>query len=140
MSREFTRSMAVLCRYRAFQPTDASAAEFFAMSFLCAGLAPLSFTLRFYQILGLMYTEMSLFSGLRFYRWGGPSNYHYSLGWIAGKDHDLVCVKRRTRSEWEAWCSLSPVCGTRLVAAFAFLLKAILVRVDLNLRDQKVKL
>jgi len=73
----------------------------------------------------------------RFYRWGGGGVLTtWSFGWWTGKDGDLLCVKSRASSNIEAEIALSPVCSNRVLALLAFLLKAILIRIDGNLTDR----
>ena len=71
---------------------------------------------------------------IKFYKWGGgPCPYSWSFGWLCGRDGDLVCVKRNTTSTGSNNYALSPVCSNRLLAFIAFILSAILVRIDQNL-------
>ncbi|MFC1984993.1 CoA transferase [Chloroflexota bacterium] len=71
-----------------------------------------------------------------FYRWGGGGvPYRWSFGWLTGKDNDLICVKPGINSRMLEQVSLSPVCRTRLLAFSAFAMKALLMRLDENLRD-----
>ena len=73
----------------------------------------------------------------RFYRWGGGGVlYTWSFGWWTGKDDDLLCVKSKISSDAEAEIALSPVCSNRVLALLAFLLKAILIRIDGNITDR----
>lgn len=71
----------------------------------------------------------------RFYRWGGGILPHtWSFGWVTGKDDDLVCVKPSVEIEPEDELFLSPVCSNRFLAFWAFVMKAILARIDHNSR------
>jgi len=73
----------------------------------------------------------------KFYRWGGGGvKYTWSYGWLTGIDNDLICVKRGvSKSLPTADAFLSPVCSTKLLALWAFLLKALVVRIDHNVKD-----
>jgi len=71
----------------------------------------------------------------KFYRWGGGGvAYSWSLGWLTGKDGDLVCVRPNLRTALEGETNLSPVCSNRPVALFASVLKIILAKIDRNMR------
>ena len=71
----------------------------------------------------------------KFYRWGGGGvPFSWSFGWETGVDDDLVCVKPNVQTKIQERVALSPVCSTRLLALLAFAMKAILVRIDRNLR------
>jgi hypothetical protein len=70
----------------------------------------------------------------RFYRWGGPDKYSWSFGWLTGKDNDLVCATTHIPETMYPYHYLSPACPTRPVALLAFLLKAIVLRLDLTMR------
>ena len=71
----------------------------------------------------------------RFYRWGGCGvPYTWSFGWLTGRDKDLVCVKPFVQTTIMGEVTLSPVCSYRLLAFCAFALKAMLIRIDHNLR------
>jgi len=73
----------------------------------------------------------------RFYSWGGGGvSTTWSFGWWVGKDDDLLCVKSKTSTDAEAEIALSPVCSNRVLALLAFVLKAILIRIDGNLTDR----
>ena len=71
---------------------------------------------------------------LRLFRWDGgriiPDA--YSFGWWTGKDDDLLCVKSQVATELEGELTLSPVCSSRPLALLAFVIKAILIRIDDN--------
>ena len=72
----------------------------------------------------------------RFSRWGGGGvPYTWTFGWLTGRDNDLVCVKSKIDTPIAGEVALSPVCSNRLLAFIAFAMKAILVRIDQNLRD-----
>lgn len=68
----------------------------------------------------------------RFYDWGEQA---WSFGWETGKDNDLVCVKPNLHTSLQGEIALSPVCSNRLLAICAFVIKALLIRIDHNLRD-----
>lgn len=73
----------------------------------------------------------------RFYSWGGggvPTT--WSFGWWTGKDDDLMCVKSKTSTDTDAEIALSPICSNRPLALVAFVLKAILIRIDGNITDR----
>jgi len=71
----------------------------------------------------------------KFYRWGGGGiPFKWSFGWLTGRDNDLVCVKPRIYTPVAGEIALSPVCSNRVLAIIAFVMKAILVKVDYNLR------
>ena len=71
----------------------------------------------------------------RFYRWGGGGvPYFWSFGWWTGKDDDLLCVKLKVMTDIEGEIALSPTCSNRPLALLAFGLKAILIRIDGNLK------
>jgi len=74
----------------------------------------------------------------RLYRWDGGNLIPnaWSLGYITGRDQDLICVKSRLSDKIEAEIALSPVCSTRLLAISAFLAKRLLVQIDQNLRGR----
>ena len=55
------------------------------------------------------------------------------MGWLTGRDSDLICVKPNITNIQEGNLSLSPVCLTPCRAALGFLLKRLLLIVDLNL-------
>ena len=72
----------------------------------------------------------------RFYDWGGCEiSRTWSFGWLTGKDNDLVCVRPDIHTPIAGEVALSPICSNLLLAFFAFVIKAILVRIDCNLRD-----
>ena len=76
----------------------------------------------------------------KFYRWGGgPCPYSWSFGWLTGRDKDLVCVRPNLHTPRAGEINLSPVCSNRLLALIAFILKAILVRLDQNLNAQEAR-
>ena len=76
---------------------------------------------------------------LHFYRWGGGGvPFKWSFGWLTGKDNDLVCVKPQITTSLAGEISLSPVCSNRPLAFCAFIAKSFLLRVDHNLRNQRV--
>lgn len=74
----------------------------------------------------------------RFYRWGGgPCPYEWSFGWLTGRDNDLICIRSRIGIELKEPALsvlLSPICSGRFLALFAFVVKVLLVRIDLNLK------
>lgn len=70
----------------------------------------------------------------RFYDWdGGPLPTPWSFGWYLA-DVDLVCVRPGPLSDEEGERALSPVCSNRALAVLAFAAKALLLRIDHNLR------
>lgn len=56
------------------------------------------------------------------------------MGWLTGKEEDLVCVMPKIRTEADGELTLSPVCYTKTLAFLAFALKFLLVRIDRNVR------
>jgi len=71
----------------------------------------------------------------KFYRWrGGSLPFCWSFGWETGKDNDLVCIKPHVRTGIEGKIALSPVCSSRFLAFCGFMMKAILVTIDHNLK------
>jgi hypothetical protein len=52
---------------------------------------------------------------------------------MTGIDHDLICVKPNLTDKIEAETALSPVGSTRFLAISAFLIKRLLIKIDLNL-------
>jgi len=78
--------------------------------------------------------KMGKISLPKFYRWDGFITSPWSFGWETGKDNDLVCVKPNILTKIEGEIALSPVCSTRLLAFWSFVMKAILVKIDHNLR------
>ena len=78
----------------------------------------------------------------RFFAWGGGSvKTTWSFGWLTGKDRDLVCVRPYLIEENTCAADrvLSPVCGTRLTAFAAFVLKRLLVSLDQNVTGVNYK-
>jgi len=71
----------------------------------------------------------------KFYRWGGGGlPFTWSFGWVTGLDNDLMCVVPNAQTRLQEHIALSPICSNRLLALCAFVIKAILVRVDHNLK------
>jgi len=71
----------------------------------------------------------------RYYKWGGGSSQtHWSFGWETGKDGDLICIKPNISSRLAGEINLSPSCSSRFLAFIAFILKAILEKIDYNMR------
>ena len=70
----------------------------------------------------------------RFYHFGGgPIRKVWAFGWLTGGDSDLVCVKPNILVGLPlVELLLSPVCSTRFLSLFGFLLKVLLVRIDRN--------
>jgi hypothetical protein len=72
----------------------------------------------------------------RFHRWDcGRFQPDWSFGWKTGKDKDLICLKSHIDIELkEPTLSLllSPICSNRLLALCAFVMKALLLRIDRN--------
>ncbi len=60
--------------------------------------------------------------------------YRWSFGWETGQDNDLVCIKPNVQTPLEGEIALSPVCSNRFLAFCAFVVKAMLVKIDHNLR------
>jgi len=70
----------------------------------------------------------------RFYDWGGGGlPILWSFGWETGKDNDLICVKPKVETALDGEFALSPVCRSRAMAIFAFIIKSILIRIDDNI-------
>lgn len=65
---------------------------------------------------------------------GGGLPYCWAVGWWAGPDGDLLCIKPDCYTRKQAENSLSPVCLTRAEAVFAFVIKRVLMFLDLNMR------
>lgn len=71
----------------------------------------------------------------RFYKWGGGGvPYLWCFGWQTSKDSDLICVKPKIATPIQGEIALSPTCSNRPLALLAFALKAILIRLDENLK------
>ncbi len=69
----------------------------------------------------------------RFYQWGGGGvPFKWSLGWLCGRDGDLVCVKLNSVSDMSNDYALSPVCSNKLLAIVGFVAKRLLVSIDSN--------
>jgi len=78
----------------------------------------------------------------KFYKWGGGGvPFFWCLGWETGKDNDLICVKPYITTVIEGELTLSPICRNKPLALFAFMLKAILVRIDNNVKglDERLR-
>ena len=61
----------------------------------------------------------------------GPIPNRWCIGWLTGRDCDLVCVKR-TKEPYEAEMALSPISTNLFIAFIGFVLKRILVIIDNN--------
>ena len=71
----------------------------------------------------------------KFCRWGGGVPYRWSLSWLTGMDKDIVYAKHRVNTVAAGRRNqFSPSCSTGLLALLVFVLKAILVKIDHNLR------
>lgn len=71
----------------------------------------------------------------RFYRWGGGGvPFRWSFGWFTGVDNDLVCVSPTVKTRSKENHLLSPVYPNRFLAFVAIVMKALLVKIDWNLR------
>lgn len=57
-----------------------------------------------------------------------------SFGWKTDIDNDLICVKPHANTTLAGEITLSPVYSNWLWALCAFIMKAILIRIDQNLR------
>lgn len=72
----------------------------------------------------------------KFYDWGGGGvPVWWTFGWETGRDNDLICVKYKVTTPIEGEIALSPSCRNRLSALLAFVLKAILISIDGNLKE-----
>ena len=74
------------------------------------------------------------FHGFGLFAFPGPPTTRWTVGWLTGRDSDLVCVKRNVTDTCEGELALSPVCANPFLAALAYLLKRTLLAVDLNCR------
>ena len=66
-----------------------------------------------------------------FMDWGGNGwlgAHKWSFGWWTGPDGDLLCVFPHISFSQQAEDALSPVCSTRFLAVFYFILKRLLLR------------
>lgn len=75
------------------------------------------------------------FSLPRFYDWGGGPGVpiSWSFGWYI-PEIDLVCATWSPADDQEGELALCPVCRNRPLAVLALLAKALLLRIDTNLR------
>lgn len=73
---------------------------------------------------------------LGFYKWGGGGvPFKWSFGWLTGIDNDLICVCPNVRTRVMEHHALSPVCSNAVLAFVAMIFKAILLKIDYNVRD-----
>ena len=71
-----------------------------------------------------------------FYKWGGGGvPFKWSLGWLTGIDGDLVCVIPNVHTRIIEHRALSPVCSNAMLAIIAMIFKAILLKIDYNLKN-----
>jgi len=71
----------------------------------------------------------------RFYKWGGGGvPFKWSFGWLTGIDKDLICVHPNIHERTMEQYALSPVCSNIVLAFIAMIFKAMLLRVDYNLK------
>jgi len=83
---------------------------------------------------GWQYWKSPNFSLPKLYEWGGGGLPRaWSFGWETGKDGDLICVRAKVEDTLQGEMALSPACHSRVEATLAFVLKAILVRMDTNI-------
>jgi len=71
--------------------------------------------------------------GFGIFKFPAPPRDRWVVGWLTGLDSDLVCVKPDVLNSFEGDLALSPVCYSPLMAALGFLLKRILLAIDINL-------
>jgi len=73
------------------------------------------------------------FQGFGLFAFPGPPLDRWCFGWLTGPDGDLICVKPNMTDNYQADLLLSPICTSPARAFFAFLLKRLLARFDMNL-------
>jgi len=61
-----------------------------------------------------------------------PPINRWTVGWLTGRDNDLICVKPNIEDYQEAEIALSPVCTNVFFAILGFLFKRILIKIDRN--------
>lgn len=73
------------------------------------------------------------FQGFGVFIFPGPPKDVWAVGWLTGRDSDLICVKPNIIETWRGDLALSPTCTNPFLAALGFILKRVLLAVDLNL-------
>lgn len=73
------------------------------------------------------------FQGFGIFLFPAPPYDRWCVGWLTGRDSDLVCIKPDIVDQIDGEINVSPICKSPLIAIWGFILKRLLSNVDKNM-------